>query len=92
MSLHIPAFENTTPVAFSWPHTVLDVMGQQALLQVWSLALAGEKSDIPEMLGARADAIRVAEQYFVLEQRQLKGWNMFKFECDSHGISSGIKG
>jgi hypothetical protein len=91
LSLHITSFENATLVALSWPHTLMDVMGQQALLQAWSLVLAGIDEEVPSMLGARDDAICEAangsaaqkpsatKQEFILGQRQLKGWQMFKF-------------
>ena len=36
MSLHITSFNDATLVGLSWPHTLMDVMGQQALLNAWS--------------------------------------------------------
>lgn len=86
LSLHITTFENATLVALSWPHTLMDVMGQQALLKSWSLVLADRESEVPPMLGARADAMCAVakapvalEKDFILGQRQLKGWDMFTF-------------
>jgi hypothetical protein len=86
LSLHITSFNNGTLVALSWPHTLMDVMGQQALLRAWSLVLANRDSEVPPMLGAREDPICAAadapskyEEAFKMGQRQLKGWDMLMF-------------
>jgi len=46
LSLHITLFNDATLVSLSWPHTLMDVMGQQALLRGWSMVLAGKASDV----------------------------------------------
>lgn len=87
LSLHITSFNDATLVALSWPHTLMDVMGQQALLHSWSLVLAGRESEVPPVLGAQEDAICAAvnvpveekEEEFKLGNKQLKGWQMLKF-------------
>ena len=86
LSLHVTSFNNATLVALSWPHTLMDVMGQQALLHGWCLVLAGRESEVPPMLGARQDAICAAadmpvekEEAFILGQKRLRGWAMIKF-------------
>ncbi len=85
LSLHITSFNDATLVALSWPHTLMDVMGQQALLHGWSLVLAGRDSEVPPVLGAREDAICAAtdapaeKEEFKLGQQRLKGWSMFLF-------------
>ncbi|CAM1503471.1 Fc.00g010620.m01.CDS01 [Cosmosporella sp. VM-42] len=85
LSLHITSFTNATLVALSWPHTLMDVMGQQALLHAWSLVLAGRESDVAPVLGAREDAIckaadaPVEMEEFKLARKQLTGWSMFMF-------------
>jgi hypothetical protein len=88
LSLHITSFDDATLVALSWPHTLMDVMGQQALLRGWSLVLAGRESEVPPMLGAREDAICAAadaplegreEEEFRLGQKRLRGWAMLMF-------------
>lgn len=86
LSLHITSFNDATLVALSWPHTLMDVMGQQALLRGWSLVLAGRESEVPRMLGACEDAICAAadtavekEEEFRLARKQLKGWAMLMF-------------
>lgn len=59
LSLHITSFTDATLVALSWPHTLMDVMGQTALLQSWSLILAGRTFEVPVLLGAQDDVVRV---------------------------------
>jgi hypothetical protein len=85
LSLHVTSFNDATLVALSWPHTLMDVMGQQALLRGWSLVLANRESEVPPMLGAREDAIcsaadaPVEKEEFKLGQKQLRGWATLKF-------------
>ncbi|KAJ5808353.1 transcriptional regulator sdnM [Penicillium riverlandense] len=62
LSLHITSFHNATLVALAWPHTLMDAMGQQALLRAWSLVLAGREDQVPPMLGAREDALMEATE------------------------------
>ncbi|KAK3897997.1 hypothetical protein C8A05DRAFT_19345 [Staphylotrichum tortipilum] len=57
LSLYITTFTDATLVALSWPHTLMDVMGQQALLRGWSLVLAGREAEVPPVLGAREDVV-----------------------------------
>jgi hypothetical protein len=87
LALHITSFNDATLVSLSWLHTLMDVMGQQALLLGWSLVLAGRESEVPPMLGAREDAICAATdapiekeaENFNLGQIRLKGWGMLMF-------------
>ncbi len=86
LSLHITSFNDATLVALSWPHTLMDVMGQQALLRGWSLVLAGREVEVPPMLGAREDALCAAadapvenEEEFRLGEKRLRGWAMLMF-------------
>lgn len=58
ISLHITSFSDATLVALAWPHTLMDIIGQQALLHGWSLVLAGREEEVPEVLGARKDIIQ----------------------------------
>ncbi|KAF9770782.1 hypothetical protein IL306_011610 [Fusarium sp. DS 682] len=85
LSLYVTSFRDATLVGLSWPHALMDVMGQQALLHAWSLVLAGRISDVPPVLGAHEDVIRATlddspkGEDFIMGQRQLKGWSMVKF-------------
>ena len=62
LSLHITSFTDATLVALSWPHALMDVMGQKALLHAWSLVLAGRESEVPKVLGANEDAVVAAAE------------------------------
>lgn len=86
LSLHITSFADATLVALSWTHTLMDVMGQKALLHAWSLVLAGRVSEVPALLGAHEDAIRAAaeassqpREEFILGARKLTGKSMLWF-------------
>ncbi|KAH6625503.1 hypothetical protein C7974DRAFT_463960 [Boeremia exigua] len=86
MSVHITAFTNATFVALSWPHTLMDVMGQRALLKAWSMVLAGRESEVPPVLGARDDILcalmnapaQKSEEH-VFKSKQLDGFALEKF-------------
>lgn len=69
LSLHITSFTDATLVGLSWPHTLMDIMGQKALLQSWSLVLAGRESEVPPLLGAREDPVYTAAEAS-LEKRE----------------------
>jgi hypothetical protein len=58
ISLHITSFTDATLIGLSWPHTLMDVMGQQALLHAWSLVINDKDSEVPAVLGAREDAVQ----------------------------------
>lgn len=85
LSLHITSFNDATLVGLLWPHTLMDVMGQQALLRSWCLVLAGRESEVPTMLGAREDPISAAldtpleEEDFKVGEKQLMGFRKLSF-------------
>ncbi|KAK6857717.1 hypothetical protein PG995_005416 [Apiospora arundinis] len=86
LSLHITSFNDATLVGLSWPHTLMDVMGQQALLRSWSLMVAGRESEVLPVLGAREDLMCAAadapvekEQPFHAGEKQLSGFSMLSF-------------
>jgi len=62
LSLHITSFTDATLVGLSWPHALMDVMGQRALLHAWSLVLAGREPEVPTLLGAHEDAVIAAAE------------------------------
>jgi len=86
MSVHVKYFTNANLVGLSWPHTLMDVMGQQAFIQAWSLVLAGRESEVPPVLGTQEDELCViadapaeyAEDY-IHKSKQLKGMAMLQF-------------
>ncbi|KAE9963289.1 hypothetical protein BLS_009439 [Venturia inaequalis] len=92
LSLHVLSFKNATVVCLRYSHMLMDVMGQNALLQAWCLVLSGNASQVPELLGAREDALgdavsdlasRTVREEYTLGRKQLKGWqtSMFNLHC-----------
>ncbi|KFY23515.1 hypothetical protein V493_05814 [Pseudogymnoascus sp. VKM F-4281 (FW-2241)] len=91
LALHITSFDDATLVALTWPHTLMDVMGQQALLRAWSLVLAGREGDVPALLGAREDVLLSLpdpkdedddhddQQQQLQQRKRLQGFGMFMF-------------
>ncbi|KAK2764393.1 hypothetical protein FQN54_009087 [Arachnomyces sp. PD_36] len=57
IGLRTTSFNDATLVSLVWPHTLMDGMGQTALLQSWSLMLAGKQDQIPQVIGAREDVL-----------------------------------
>ncbi|RDA87076.1 hypothetical protein CP532_0187 [Ophiocordyceps camponoti-leonardi (nom. inval.)] len=70
ISLHITSFSDATLVAVAWPHTLMDAIGQQALLRSWSLVLAGREQEVPPVLGARKDILEELEEEESEEERE----------------------
>ncbi|KAF7194592.1 O-acetyltransferase PaAT-2 [Pseudocercospora fuligena] len=86
LSLHITPFSDATLVAISWPHILMDVMGQQALVRNWSRVLAGEQSQVAPLLGARDDVLSIAAEAedpnpepFLVARQKLTGLGMLSF-------------
>ncbi|TID21789.1 hypothetical protein E2P81_ATG05058 [Venturia nashicola] len=80
LALHITSFEDATLVGLSYPHVLMDVMGQHSLVKAWSLVVAG--AEVPAMLGAREDAICAAldapaakKEELMIGPLRLKGLN-----------------
>ncbi|KAJ5125494.1 transcriptional regulator sdnM [Penicillium atrosanguineum] len=61
LSLQISSFSNATLVALTWPQTMMDAVGIQALLQAWSLVLAGRADEVPPAFGAHKDVLETIE-------------------------------
>ena len=86
LSLHVTSFNDATLVGLTWPHTLMDAMGQKALLRGWSLVLAGREDEVPPLLGARKDILLEAEnqsdkrehEVFVLESKRLGAMGVTK--------------
>ncbi|KAI1632898.1 hypothetical protein F4809DRAFT_625518 [Biscogniauxia mediterranea] len=61
IGLHVVSFTDRTLVTIYWPHTLMDAMGQRALLDAWMLKLAGRDDDIPMPHGADASPDPLAD-------------------------------
>nr|POE67104.1 hypothetical protein CFP56_72662 [Quercus suber] len=84
LSLRITSFSDATLVAISWPHSLMDASGTEALLRAWSLVLAGRDADVPRVLGAREDKLPEAlvgskddvHEEYILEPLRLTGFGV----------------
>src|SRR5690242_15728306 len=86
ISVHVTSFADATLIGLSWPHTLMDVMGQHAFLHGWSLVLANRGIEVPLVLGAREDALCAlieapssVEEEYVLKSKQLRGLGILNF-------------
>ncbi|KAH8664672.1 hypothetical protein BX600DRAFT_464840 [Xylariales sp. PMI_506] len=57
ISLHVTSFEDATLVGVCWPHPLMDGLGFATLILAWCKVLAGNKKDVPPLLGAREDIV-----------------------------------
>lgn len=53
MSLRIVSFSDATLVSLVWLHSAMDAGGFQAMLENWSLVMAGREAEVLPVLGAR---------------------------------------
>lgn len=88
LSLHITTFRDATLLGISFPHTLMDALGFEALLRSWSLVLAGRDAEVPPILGARNDVLWATasgpivsngDEAFVLGEKCLRGVSYLKF-------------
>ncbi|KAJ5104259.1 hypothetical protein N7532_004788 [Penicillium argentinense] len=86
LSLHITSFSDATLVALTWPHTMMDAAGHQALLHAWSSVLAGQEEEVPLVLGAHKDILEdVSSNYdgdqeeFGPDRMRMRGMGKLKF-------------
>ncbi|KAG6021339.1 hypothetical protein E4U41_002514 [Claviceps citrina] len=57
ISLHVIGFQDATILQLTWPHTMTDGPGYEALLRNWSLVMAGRESDVAPVLGSQDDVV-----------------------------------
>nr|POF13782.1 hypothetical protein CFP56_02806 [Quercus suber] len=85
--VRVTTFADATLVAFSWPHTLMDAGGVQALLQNWSLVLADKVKEVSKVLGARDDLLlpaakvddQGADEELLIDKRRLAGTNLVRW-------------
>lgn len=85
VSLHVTSFADATIVSLTWPHTLMDAVGQQDLLKAWSLSLAGRLQDVPEVLGTKEDVLTALHtpdaqpEPLAIDSQKLGSFGMFSF-------------
>ena len=53
LGLYVVYFRDATLVTLSWPHTLMDGLGRQALVRNWCHVLAGREDKVQPLLGLR---------------------------------------
>lgn len=84
ISLYITSFQDATLVSVTWPHTLTDAMGLQAIFHAWSLVLAGYEDQVPPFCGFGIDPLATLgkddpKEPHILAKLQLKGGSMLLF-------------
>lgn len=88
LSLHVTSFSDATLVGISFPHTLMDALGFEALLRSWSLVLAGRWDEVPPILGAKDDILWSTatasigpkdDEEFILGRNVLRGGAYLRF-------------
>ncbi|KAH7095569.1 hypothetical protein FB567DRAFT_32568 [Paraphoma chrysanthemicola] len=86
IGLQIMSFDDATLVTITWLHTLLDAMGQDALIRAWIAVLEGRDSDVPDFAGYDTDPLATLgntdispQEEFVLAPKLLKGLSMLQF-------------
>lgn len=57
LGLHVISFTDATMVSITWPHTMSDALGLQALVTNWSRVLAGKEDEVVPLLGVEDDPL-----------------------------------
>lgn len=59
IGLHITTFQDMTIVTLYFPHTLMDAMGQKALLDAWSWILRGEEENVTTPYGTESNPLAI---------------------------------
>lgn len=57
LSLHIVSFTDATLVSLTWLHTLLDIIGQAAIFDAWTLVLSGQEHRVIPLHGFDSDPL-----------------------------------
>lgn len=57
LGLHVVSLADATLVSLTFPHTLCDLLGLQAIVDNWVRVLAGRAGDVAPLLGAREDPL-----------------------------------
>lgn len=87
LGLHVVSFADATLVSLTFPHTMCDLLGLQAIVENWVLVLANRPHDVAPLLGTRSDplagvgegALHEREEPWALRGKILSGLGWFRF-------------
>jgi hypothetical protein len=80
-SLHVKTFTDGTLVSISHSHMTADLIGFAAVVNAWSLILAGKPELVPRFVGLHEDGMRglresTVKEKHVLSGKELTGWRL----------------
>jgi len=86
LHLFVTSFTDATLVSLTWPHTLSDAMGIEAIVKSWCLILNGREDLVPPFLGAYDDPLKLVGsnpaflgEPYKLAGSRLKGLKMLRF-------------
>ncbi|KAI8633244.1 hypothetical protein F5Y19DRAFT_294609 [Xylariaceae sp. FL1651] len=80
-SLHVKTFTDGTLLSVSHSHMTADLMGFTAVVNAWSLILAGTPERVPQFIGFHEDGMKglrdaPANEKHVLSGKEVTGWRL----------------
>ncbi|KAJ4396274.1 hypothetical protein N0V93_000493 [Gnomoniopsis smithogilvyi] len=87
LGLHVISFTDATLVSLTFPHTMCDLLGLQAIVDNWVKVLAGREEEVVPLLGVHDDPLAEVgkgqvdkfEEPWALKDQILSGWGWFRF-------------
>lgn len=87
LGLHVVSFTDGTLVSLTFPHTMSDLLGLQAIVDNWVRVLSGKEDEVAPLLGVHEDPLsRVGkgpvhkyEEPWALKAQILSGFGWFRF-------------
>lgn len=87
LGLHVVSFTDGTLVSLTFPHTMCDLLGLQAIVDNWVRVLSGRQNEVVPLLGAREDPlfevgkgpVHGHEEPWALKDQVLGGFGWFRF-------------
>ncbi|KAF3761042.1 hypothetical protein M406DRAFT_296579 [Cryphonectria parasitica EP155] len=87
LGLHVVSFSDATLVSLTFPHTMCDLLGLQAIVDNWVKILSGREDDVVPLLGVHEDPIADVgtgplhkyEEKWALKDNIMSGFGWFRF-------------
>ncbi|CAN8106396.1 unnamed protein product [Discula destructiva] len=85
--LHVISFTDATLVSLTFPHTMCDLLGLQAIVDNWVKVLSGREDEVVPLLGVHDDPllgvgkglVHESEEPWALKGQILSGWGWVRF-------------
>ncbi|PSR84184.1 hypothetical protein BD289DRAFT_434625 [Coniella lustricola] len=89
LGLHVVSFTDATLVSLTFPHTMCDLLGLQAIVDNWVRVLAGRENEVVPLQGVHEDPIADVgrgplhkyEEPWLLKDHILSGFGWVRFIC-----------